>query len=152
MYLHRKGSWVEKGEETCLRGNQQLSENLLFNLSPTLCDPMDFSMPGFSVLQYFPQFSQIHIHCVGDAIQPSHPLLSSSLPALNFSQHHGFFHWVSSLSKVAKVLSFSFSISPSDEYSGLIFFSIDWYDLLEVQQTLKSFLQNHNVKASIFLL
>ena len=61
-----------------------------------LCDPVDCSMPGFSVLHYLLQFAQMHVHCVGDAIQPSHCLLSLSLPALNLSQPQGLFKCVSS--------------------------------------------------------
>ena len=70
------------------------------------------------------------------------------LPALNLSQHQGLFQWVNSSHQVAKV-KFSFSISPSNEYSGLTAFRIDWFDLLAVQGTLKSLLQHHNLKASI---
>ena len=90
-----------------------------------------------------------HVHRVGDVIQPSHPLTSPSPPAFNLSQHQGLFQRVSSLHQVAKVLEFSFSISPFNEYSGLISFRMDWLDLLAVQGTLKSLLQNHSSKASI---
>ena len=72
---------------------------------PTLCDPMDCITPGLSVHHQLPEFTQTHVHWVGDAIQPSHPLLSPSL-AFNLSQHHGLFKWVSSLHQVAKVLEF----------------------------------------------
>ena len=71
---------------------------------PTLCNPMDYSAPGFPVLHYFLEFAQTHVHWVGDAIQPSHPLLSPSPPAFNLSQHQGLFQWVSSLHQVARVL------------------------------------------------
>ena len=70
---------------------------------PTLCDPMNHSMPSFPVRYQLPEF---HVHWVGDAIQPSHPLSSPSPPALNLSQHQGLFQWVSSLHQVAKVLEF----------------------------------------------
>ena len=73
---------------------------------PTLCDPMDCSMPGLSVYHQFPEFTQTHVHWVGDAIQPSHPLSSPSPPAFNLSQHQGLFKWVSSLHQVAKVLEY----------------------------------------------
>ena len=89
------------------------------------------------------------VHWVSDAIQPSHPLSSPSPPAFYLSQHQGLFQWVSSLHQVAKILKFSFSISPSNEYSGLISFRIDWFGLLAVHGTLKSLLQHHNLKASI---
>ena len=71
---------------------------------PALCKPMDCSVPGFPVLHYLLQFAKTHIHWVGDAIQPSHPLSPTSPPALNLPQHHGFFQWVGSSQQVAKVL------------------------------------------------
>ena len=73
---------------------------------PTLCDPVDFSMPGLSVHHQLPEFTQTHVHWVSDAIQPSHPLLSPSPPTFNLSQHQGLFQWVSSSHEVAKVLEF----------------------------------------------
>ena len=75
-------------------------------LYPTLCDPMDCSTPSLPVHHQLPEFTQTHVHWVGDAIQPSHPLLSPSLPAFNLSQHQGLFKWVSSLHQVVKVLEF----------------------------------------------
>ena len=71
-----------------------------------LCDPMDCSTPGLPVHHQLPEFTQTHVHRVGDAIQPSHPLSSPSSPALNLSQHQGFFKWVSSSHEVAKILEF----------------------------------------------
>ena len=115
----------------------------------TLCDPMNRSMPGLPVHHQLLEFTQIHVHQVGDAIQPSHPLLSLSPPTFNLSQHQDPFKWVSSVHRVAKVLEFSFNISPSNEYSGLISFRMNWLDLLAVQGTLKSLLQHHSAKASI---
>ena len=73
---------------------------------PTLCNPMNHSMPGFPVHHQLPESTQTHVHWVCDAIQPSHPLSSPSPPALNLSQHQGLFKWVSSLHQVAKVLEF----------------------------------------------
>ena len=73
---------------------------------PTLCDPMNCSTPGLPVHHQLPEFSQTHVHWVGDAIQPSHLLSSPSPPALNPSQHQGLFQWVSSSHEVAKVLEF----------------------------------------------
>ena len=70
----------------------------------TLCDPMDHSTPGLPVHHQLPEFTQTHVHWVGDTIQPSHPLSSPSSPALNPSQHQGLFKWVSSLHQVTKVL------------------------------------------------
>ena len=95
-----------------------------------------------------PGIAQTHVHRVSDIIQPFHPLLSPSPPAFNLSQHQGLFQWINS-SHQPKYWSFSFNISPSNEYSGLISFMIDWFDLLAVQGTLKSLLQHHSSKASI---
>ena len=116
---------------------------------PTLCDPIDHSMPNLPVHHQLPEFTQTHVCWVGDAIQPSHPLPSPSPPALNLSQHQGLFKWVSSLHQVAKVLEFSFNIRPSNEHPGLLSFRMDLLDFLAVQGTLKSLLQHHSSKASI---
>ena len=116
---------------------------------PTLCDPMNCSMPGLPVHHQLLEFTHTHVHRVGDAIQPSHPLSSPSPPAPNPSQHQGLFKWVNSSHQVAEYWSFSFSISPSNEHPGLISFRMDWLDLLEVQGTRKSLLQHHSSKASI---
>ena len=116
---------------------------------PTLCDPMNCSMPGLSVHHELLEATQTHVHWVGDAIQPSHPLSSPSPPALNFSQHQCLFQWVSSLLQVAKYWSFSFNISPSNEHPELISFRMDCLDLLVVQGTLKSLLQHHSSKTPI---
>ena len=116
-------------------------------LCPTLCDPMDCSIPGFPVHHHLLELAQTHVHWVTDAIQPSHPLSSPS-PAFNLSQHQGLFQWVGSSYQVDHI-GFSFSISPSNEYSGPISFSMDWLDLFAVQGTLKSLLQHHSSKASI---
>ena len=115
----------------------------------TLCNPMDWSTPGLPVHQHLPESTQTHVHWVGDAIQASCPLLSPS-PALNLSQHQGLFKWDSSSHQVARIFrNFSFSLSPSNEHSGLISFRMDWLNLLAVQGTLRSFLQHHSSKASI---
>ena len=116
-------------------------------LCPTLCDPMNYSTPGFPVHHQLPELTQIHVHRVGYAIQPSHSLSSHFPPAFNLSQHQDLFRWVGSSHRWPKY--WSFSISPSNEYSGLISFKIDWLDLLAVQGTLRSFLQHHSSKASI---
>ena len=91
-----------------------------------------------------------HVHWVDDAIQPSHPVSPHS-PALNLSHYQGLFQWVSSLHQVAKVLELQLQHSPSNEYSELISFRIDWFDLA-VHETLKSLLQCHSSKASILRL
>ena len=89
------------------RCSVQYSITLVKSLSHVwLCDPMDCSTPGLPVHHQLLELAQTHVHRVGDAIQPSHPLLSPSPPALNLSQHQGLFKWVSSLHQVAKVLEF----------------------------------------------
>ena len=98
---------------------------------PTLCNPMNPSTPGLRVHHQLPEFTQTHVHRVGDAIQPSHPLSSPSPPAPNPSQHQGLFQWVNSLHEVDKDWSFSLSISPSNEHPRLVSFRMDWLDLLE---------------------
>ena len=108
--------------------------------------------PGLPVHHQLPDFTQTHVHWVGNAIQPSHPLSSPSPPAFNLSQHHGHFKWVTSSHQVAKYWSLRFSISPSNEYSGLISLKMDWLDLFAVQGALKSLLQYHSSKASILQL
>ena len=105
-------------------------------------------MPGLPVYHQLPELAQTHVHRIRDAIQPSHPLSFPSPLAFNLSQHQGFYN-ESVLIRWSKYWSFSFSISPSNEYSVLISFWIDWLDLLAVQGTLKSLLQHHSSKASI---
>ena len=112
---------------------------------PALCDPMDCSTAGLPVLRHPPEFTRVQ--WISDAIQPSHPLSPSSPPTPNLSQSQGLFQWVSSSHQGATY--WSFSISPSNEYSGLIYLRIEWFDLLAVTGTLKSLLQHHNSKASV---
>ena len=118
---------------------QLLSRVRLF-VTPWIC-----STPGFSVLHHLLELAQTHVHWVSDAIQPSHPLWSPSPPAFNLSQHQGLFWCI----RWPKYQSFSFSISPPNEYSVLTSSRIDWFDLLAVQGTLKSLLQHQSSKASI---
>ena len=116
----------------------------------TLCNPMDRSIPGFPVHHQLLELAQTHVHQVG---MPSNIsilchrflLLPSILPSIRVFSNESVLHirW-------PKYWRFSFSISLSNEYSGLISFWIDWFDLLEVQGTLKNLLQHHNSKASIF--
>ena len=117
---------------------------------PTLCDPMNRSMPGLPVHYQLLEFTQTHAHRVGDAIQPSHLLSSPSPPAPNPSKHQVFSNESSLRMRWPKYWSFSFSISPSNGHPGLISFRMDWLDLLAGQGTLKSLLQYHTAKASIF--
>ena len=107
---------------------------------------MDCSTPGLSVLQHCPELAQTHVHWVDDAIKQSHRPSPSSPPAFNLSHHQGLFQWVESLHHMVRHWSFSFSIGPSNEYSGLISFKIDWFDVLAVQGIFKS-LQHHSSKA-----
>ena len=108
----------------------------------TLWGPMDCSTPGLPVHHQLPEFTQTHVHGVGDAIQPSHPLSSPSPPALSLSQHQVFSNESALCIRWPKYWSFSFNISPSNEHLGLISFRMDWLDLLAVQGTLKSLLQH----------
>ena len=100
---------------------QSLSHVWLFTTSWT---------PGFPVHYQILELTQTHVHCIGDAIQPSYPLLSPS-PAFNLSQKKGLFKWVSSSHQVPKYWSFNFSISPSNERQGLISFRMDWWISLQ---------------------
>ena len=142
--LYRKCS-----ERWCTVWNSTFSFSSVTQLRPTLCNPMDCSMPGFPVHHQLPELAQTHVHWVGDAIPPSHPLsspflLSSIFPSIRVFSNESTLHirW-------PKYCSFSFSISPSNEYlEGLISFKIDWLDLA-VQGTLKSLLQHHSSKASV---
>jgi len=110
---------------------------------------MNYSTSGFPFHHQLPELTQTHVHWVGDAIKSFHLLLSPSLPAINLSQHQVFSNESILCIRWPKYQSFSFSISPSNEYSGLISFRMDWLDLLAVQGTLKNLLQHHSSKASI---
>ena len=108
---------------------------------------MNHSTSGLPVHHQLPESTHTHVHRVDDTIQPFHPLSSPFPPALNLSQHQGLFQWVQwvLLIRWPKHWSFSFSISPSNDYSRLISFSIDWF-YLAVQCILKGLLQHHNSK------
>ena len=110
---------------------------------------MDCSTPGLPVQHQLLQLVLPHVHQVGYAIQPSHLLLSPSPPPSIFPSIGVFSNESTLHMRWPKYWSFSFSISPSNEYSGLISFRMDWFDLLPVQGTLKSLLQYHSSKASI---
>ena len=116
---------------------------------PTLHDPMNRSIPGLPVHHQLPEFTQTHVHRVGDAIQPSHSLSSPSPPAPIPPNIRVFSNESALCMRWPKYWSFSFSISPSNEHTGLISFRMNWLDLLAVQGTLKSLLQHHSSKASI---
>ena len=116
---------------------------------PTLCNPMNRSMPGLPVHHQLLEVTQIHIHRVSDAIQPSHPLSTPFPPAPNPSQHQSLFNESTLHMRWPKYWSFSFSIIPSKGIPGLISFRMDWLDLLAGQGTLRSLLLHHSSKASI---
>jgi len=118
--------------------------------SCSVCDPTDCSMPGFPVHHQLPELAQTHVHRVSDAIQPSHPLLSPSPPAFIFPSIRVFSSESVFCIRWPKYWSFSFSISPSNEYSGLTSLRTDWFDLLAVQGTLKSLLQHQVQKHQFF--
>ena len=110
---------------------------------------MNRSTPGLPVHHQLPESTQTHVHQVGDAIQPSDPLLSPSPPApippsIRVSSNESTLRM-----RWPNYWSFSFSISPSNEHPGLISFRMDWLNLFAVQRTLKSLLQHHSSKASI---
>ena len=123
---------------------------------PTLCNPMDCNMPGFPVLHYLLEKKIVSIDMtlscplsVNDATQSSHPLSPPSPPTLSLSQYQDLFQWVSSFHRLPKYWSFSFSISSSNEYSELISFRNDRFDLLAAHGTLKSLLQHHSSKVDV---
>ena len=119
-------------------------------MSNSFCEPIDCSMPGFPVHHQLPELAQTHVHRASDAIQPSHSLSSSPCPpTFNLSSIRVFSNQSVLHVRWPKYWSFSFSISPSNEFSRLISFRMDWLDLLAVQGTLKSILQHYSSKASI---
>ena len=113
----------------------------------TLCNSMDCSMLGFPVHHQFLELTQTHVHWVGDDIQPSHPLSSLLLLPAIFPSIRVFSNESVLRMMWPKYCSFSFSINPSNDYSGLI--ALDWLDLFAIQGPLKSLLQHHSSKASI---
>ena len=116
---------------------------------PTVCNPMDCSTPGLPVLHHLQEFTQTHVPQVSDAIQPSHLCCPLPLPSI-FPNIRVFSSQLVLRIRWPKYLSFSFSISPSNEYSGLISFRIDCIDLLEVQGTLKSLMNIETVNSQGF--
>ena len=126
-----------------------ISVQLVAQLCPTLCDPMNRSMPGLPVHHQLPESTQTHVYRVRDAIQTSHPrhpllLLTPIPPSIRVFSNES-----SLCMRWPKYWSFSFSISPSKEHPGLISVRMDWLDLFAVQGTLRSLLQHHSSKASI---
>ena len=117
---------------------------------PIPCDPMDCLMPGLPVHHQLLEFTQTHVHRVGDAMQASHPLPSLPLFPSVFPSIRVFSSESDLRIRWPKYWRFSFSINPSNEHSALISFRMDWLDLLAVEGTLKSLLQHHSSKASIY--
>ena len=116
---------------------------------PALCDSMDCSTPGFLVLHCLPEFAQIHVHWVDDAIQPSHPLLPPSPLDLNLSQHYGLFHWVGFASGDQSIgASASASVLPVN-IQGWFPLGLTGLISLQSKGLFKSLLQHHSLKASI---
>ena len=107
---------------------------------------MNYSTPGLPVPHHLPEFARVHVHCIGDALQPSQPLTSSSPSALDLSQHQGLFQWVVFSHQMIKIMEFQLQ----QQSFQWIFISlkIDWFDLLAVQGTFRSLLQQHSSKAS----
>ena len=137
MHGERTSSW-KPSFSTYLLNISYVPISVPVQLCPTLCIPMDCSTPGFPVHHQLPELAQTDVHQVGDAIQPSHPLSSPSPPALNLPSIRVFSKELLLHIRWLKYWSFSFNISPSNEYSGLISFKIDWLNLFAVQGTLKS--------------
>ena len=154
----RMQSWEGPGDTDILRPSEgfclypkfsSVRFSSIAHSSPTLFDPVDCSIPGFHVYHQLLELTQTHVHWVSDAIQTSHLLSSPLLPPSIFPSISIFSNESVLRIKWPKYWSFSFSISPSNEYSRLSSFRIDWLDLLVVQGTLKSLLQHHSSKASI---
>ena len=131
-----------------IKGNHSVQFSSVAQSCPTLCNPMDCSMPGFPVHHQLLELAQTHVHPVGDAIQPSHPLSSPLLPPSIFPSSRVFSN--ESVLRIRWPMYWSFSISPSSEYSGLISFRIDWLDLLAVQGTLSRDFSNTTVQKHQF--
>ena len=156
-----ENNWIkdlkEPSSNQCISGNlcnsylilqfSSVQLSSVTQLCPTLRNPMNLRMPGLPVHHQLPEFTQIHVHWVSDAIQSPHPLSSPSPPALNLSQHQGLFKWAALHISWPKYWSFSLNISLSNEHPGLISFRMDWLDLLAFQGTLNSLPQHHSSKA-----
>ena len=130
-------------------------ENLISSVTqscPSLCNPMDCNMPGFPVHHQLPELVHTHVHRVSDAIQPSHSLSSPSLPTFSLSQHQGLFPVSQFFASGGQSIgvSASASVSPSNEYSGLISFRMDWFKLFAIQGTLSVVFSNTTVQKHQF--
>ena len=122
-----------------VKPNVSVQFSSVTRLFPTLCDPMDYSILSICVHHQLQELAQTHVHQVGDAIQPSHTLMFLSPPAFNSNESALHIRW-------PKYWGFSFSISLSNEYSGLISFRIDWCDLLQSKGFSRVFSKHHSSK------
>ena len=138
------GSGIKVGEYIYLPTPPSVQVSSVTQSCPTLCDPMNHSTPGLPVHHQLLEFTQTHVHQVGDAIQSPQPLSSSSPPPPIPHNIRVFSNESTLRMRWPKDWSFSFIISPSNEHPGLIFFRMDWLDLLAVQGTLKSLLQHYS--------
>ena len=141
----KRSKFIKNGRSGLLRSLSQFSS--VTQSCPTLCNPMNRSMPGLPVHHQLPESTQTHVHWVGDAIQPSYPLSSPSSPALK----QGLFHWVNSSHEVAKILVFQLQHQSLQWKPRTDLLRMDCLDLLAVQGTHKSLLQHHSSKVSILL-
>jgi len=141
-YIQRKQYFKKMHEPRWMAKEDVVCMLLLFRrpIVSDSCDPMDCSTPGLPVPHQLPEFAQVHVYCISDAAQPFHPLMPS-FPLLSvFPSTRDFSNESSLHIRWPKYWSFSFSISPSSEYSGLISLKIDWFDFLAVQGTFRSLL------------
>ena len=143
------GRWTDKGIAVHIHYGILLFSHSVPQSFPTPYNPMDCSTSGFPIHHDLPEFVQTHVHWVGDVIQPSRPLSFSFQPAFNLSQHQVFSKKSGLWIRKPKYWSLSFSIRPSNEYTGFISYRIDWFALLAFQGTLKSLPQHPISKASI---
>ena len=143
---HRNPRSCTGSLESTLQNHQG---NSVAQLCPTVCNPMDCSMPGLPIHHQLPKLAQTQGHRAGDAMQPSHPLSPLLLLPSIFPSIRIFSNESALCIRWPNYWSFSFNISPSNEHSGLTSFMMDWLDLLVVQGILKSILQHHSSKASI---
>ena len=109
---------------------------------------MDYSTRGLSVPHHLPEFAQVYVHCIGDNIQTSHPLIPSSPSALNLSHHQGLFQWVVCSHQMTKILELQLQHQSFQWIFRVDLPSDDWFDLLAVEGTFRSLLQHHSSKAS----
>ena len=145
----RNGMDLTEAEDIKKRWQEYMEFSSVAQSCPTLCDSMNPSTPGLPVHHQLPELTQTRVQTVDDAIQPSHPLSSPIIlppvpPSIRVFSNESTLHM-----RWPKYWSFSFSISPSNEHPGLISFRMDWLDLLAVQGTLKSLLQQHSSKSLI---